>query len=214
LTIVNVFDKIESNKIKKVGFTLDGQITVITGGMFSGKSEYLIEKCKKIETYGKKKVKVYKPSNDDRFSDHEVVSHIGYRFKATNLPIKLKKKDIEGVLEETKDIDVVGFDEAQFFNRNIMTLVDLLAREGKQVFVAGLNMDYRGREFGFVGGLLAMADDIVRLYSYCAVCGSEKGTHTQRLINGKPDDKGSETIMIGDTEVYEPRCRSCFIPPQ
>jgi thymidine kinase len=191
-----------------------GHILVITGGMFSGKSELLIERCLKFEKYGHKTVKVYKPVIDDRFAEDEVVSRTGYRFPATNIPEKLNDEIVEQIFRETENVDIVGFDEAQFFSKPIMYVVGELAYRGKYVMVAGLNMDYRGKEFGYMGGLLAQADEIIRLYSFCAVCGNPKGTHTQRLINGKPAEKGSPIVMIGDMESYEPRCRNCFVPPE
>lgn len=194
--------------------TMSGHILVITGGMFSGKSEKLIDRCKKFQEFGKKRVKVYKPSNDKRFSEEEVVSRMGYRFPATNIPEKITDKVMDEILKESEEYDIIGFDEAQFYSKMIMKLVGELAYRGKYVIVAGLNMDYRGVEFGFIGGLLAMADEVIRLHSFCAICGSDKGTHTQRLVNGKPAKKGSPIVMIGDTESYEPRCRKCFIPPE
>lgn len=190
-----------------------GHILVITGGMFSGKSEELIKRCKKLSEYGKKKVKVYKPSSDIRFSEEEVVSRMGYRFDATNIPEIISEEMVEEILKDASEYDVIGFDEAQFYNKSIMKIVGELAHQGKMVIVAGLNMDYRGKEFGFIGGLLAMADSMDRLYSFCAICGSDKGTHTQRLVNGSPAKKGSPIVLIGDKEDYEPRCRNCFIPP-
>lgn len=193
---------------------MNGYILVITGGMFSGKSEQLIDRCKKFKEYGKKKVKVYKPSNDNRFSEDEVVSRMGYRFPASNIPQNITDQMMADILEETKDYEVIGFDEAQFYSKNIMNLVGELAYRGKFVIVAGLNMDYRGKEFGYIGGLLAMADEMIRLHSFCAICGSDRGTHTQRLVNGKPAKKGSPIVMIGDTDNYEPRCRNCFTPPE
>jgi len=190
-----------------------GHSVVITGGMFSGKSEELIKRCKKFAQFGKKKVKVYKPSKDTRFSEEEVVSRMGYRFPATNIPEQLSTEIVEEILKEAEDYDIVGFDEAQFYSKNIMLLVEELAHRGKHVIVAGLNMDYRGKEFGYIGGLLAMSDEMIRMYSFCAICGSEKGTHTQRLVNNKPAKKGSPIVLIGDKDDYEPRCRKCFVPP-
>lgn len=190
-----------------------GHILVITGGMFSGKSEELIKRCKKFAEYGKKRVKVYKPSGDNRFSEEEVVSRMGYRYPATNIPEQITESLVEEILKDAETYDVIGFDEAQFYSKHIMFLVEELAHRGKYVIVAGLNMDYRGREFGFVGGLLAMSDEMERMYSFCKVCGSDKGTHTQRLVNGKPAKKGSPIVLIGDKEDYEPRCRNCFVPP-
>lgn len=191
-----------------------GHILVITGGMFSGKSEKLIEKCNKYQAYGKKKVKVFKPSGDNRFSTDEVVSRMGYSFPAQNIPEEITDAVMRQTLKDTEGYDIIGFDEAQFYSKNIMKVVGELAYRGKYVIVAGLNMDYRGKEFGYIGGLLAMADEMVRLNSFCATCGNHRGTHTQRLVNGKPAKVGSPIVLIGDTEDYEPRCRHCFVPPE
>lgn len=139
---------------------------------------------------------------------------MGYRFPATNIPEQITDEVMNHILKESESYDVIGFDESQFFSKNIMSLVGELAYRGKYVIVAGLNMDYQGREFGYMGGILAQADEIVPLHSFCAVCGSDKGTHTQRLVNGKPAKKGSPIVLIGDTDSYEPRCRDCFIPTE
>ena len=189
-----------------------GFITVITGPMFSEKTGELIKRCEKLKKYGRKKVKVYKPNNDNRFSQDEIVSRMGYRLPATNIPREITNVVMEKILKETEEYDVVAFDEAQFFSKNIMALVDELAYRKKHVIVDGLNMDYRGKEFGYIGGLMAMADEIVKLTAYCSRCGSPMGTHSQRLTNGKPAKLGA-IVMIGDTESYEPRCRNCFVPP-
>ncbi|PLS19651.1 thymidine kinase [Bacillus sp. M6-12] len=189
-----------------------GYITVISGPMFSEKSGELIRRCEKMQKYGRKIVKAYKPNNDNRFSEDEIVSRMGYRLPATNIPTDITEQVMEQILEETKYVDVVAFDEAQFFSKNIMKLVDELASRKKYVIVAGLNMDYRGKEFGYIGGLMAMAVEVVKLTSYCSCCGSPMGTHSQRLTNGKPAKLGT-IVLIGDTESYEPRCRNCYVPP-
>lgn len=189
-----------------------GFITVITGPMFSEKSGELIKRCEKMERFGRKKVKAFKPKKDNRFAEDQIVSRMGYRLSATNIPEDITEDVIAYVLEETKDADIVAFDEGQFFSKNIMKLVAELAYRKKHVIIDGLNMDYRGKEFGFIGGLMAMADEIVKLTAYCSCCGNPMGTHSQRLINGKPAKLGP-IVMIGDSEKYEPRCRTCFIPP-
>lgn len=189
-----------------------GSITVITGPMFSEKSGELIRRLLKLEKYGRKRVKAYKPAKDNRFAEDKIVSRIGYEFPATNLPEELPEEIVEQIIEDAKSYDVIGFDEVQFFKKNIMKLVEELAAQGKEVFVDGLNMDYRGKEFGYIGGLMAMAEEIEKLFSFCAVCGSPKGTHTQRIVNGKPAKSGP-IVVIGDKEDYEPRCRKCFVPP-
>ena len=189
-----------------------GSITVITGPMFSEKSGELIRRISKLEKYGHKRVKAYKPSNDNRFSEDEIVSRMGYKFPATNLSKDLSNELVKEILKETESYDVVGFDEVQFFSKNIMKLVEELAFRGKEVFVDGLNMDYRGKEFGYIGGLMAMSNEVIKLFSFCAVCKSPRGTHTQRIVNGKPAKSGP-IIALGDTDDYEARCRRCFIPP-
>ncbi|MDO7905148.1 thymidine kinase [Paenibacillus sp. JX-17] len=189
-----------------------GRITVITGPMFSEKSGELIRRCQKLIKYGRKKVVAYKPAEDNRYAEDEIVSRIGYRLPAISIPRKLNKEVLTQILKETIDADVVAFDEVQFFSREIMGLVEELAYCGKHVIVDGLNLDYRGKEFGYIGGLLAMADDIEKLTSFCAVCGSPDAAFTQRIVNGEPM-KAGPIVMIGDSESYEPRCRKCFVPP-
>lgn len=188
-----------------------GLLTVITGPMYSEKSGELIRRCEKLQKYGKKKVKVYKPINDNRFSGDKVVSRIGYTIPAENLNTELLEEDLYMVLCEAECFDVIAFDEAQFFQKNIMKLVSELTAEGKHVIIAGLDMDYRGMEFGYMGGLLAMADEVIKQTAYCACCGLS-AKFTQRLINNKPARKGP-IVLVGDKESYEPRCRKCFIPP-
>lgn len=189
-----------------------GKITVITGPMFSEKSGELINRCIKLEKFGGKMVKAYKPSEDTRFSTDEIVSRTGLRYPATNIPKALPDDVVLQILEETKAVDVVAFDETQFFKKPIMGLVEELAFRGKHVIIDGLNTDYRGKEFGYMGGLLAMADEIKRLYAFCAVCQSDDAIFTQRLENGRPAKHGA-IIQLGDIEDYEPRCRVCYIPP-
>lgn len=189
-----------------------GSITVIIGPMFSEKSGELIRRCQKLMQYGRKKVRAYKPAEDDRFSKEEIVSRIGYRLPATNIPRELPPETIQQILLETTYTDVVAFDEVQFFSKPIIGLVEELAYKGKQIIVDGLNMDYRGTEFGYIGGLLAISDEIVKLTSFCAVCGNSEAGFTQRIINELPAMLGP-VILLGDTESYEPRCRRCFVPP-
>lgn len=190
----------------------NGEIIVIAGPMFSGKSDALCKQCNELQTYGKKKVIAYKPKLDNRFSEDQIVSRTGKSFPAKNVDETLPENEIEQILKEAKDYDVVAFDEVQLFKKNIMKLVEELAFRGKCVIVAGLNMDYRGKEFGFIGGLMAMADQHIKLHAYCSVCGNPRAAFTQRLMNGKPSKKGP-IVLIGDTQDYEPRCRGCYIPP-
>lgn len=188
-----------------------GSLMVITGPMYSEKSGLLINTVQKLEQYGKKKVKIYKPSNDDRFGENHVVSRIGYKHDATNLDVTITDEIIKDVIISSEKFDVIAIDEVQFFSKKIITLVSELLYLKKHVIVAGLNMDYRGKEFRYIGGILAMADEIVLLKAYCACCG-RPAKHSQRLVDGKPSKTGP-VIVVGDKDSYEPRCANCFIPP-
>lgn len=188
-----------------------GSLVVIAGPMFSEKSGLLINTVQKLEQYGKKKVIIYKPENDNRFSEDYVISRIGYKHKAINIDTNLSEEIIKEILVSCQEIDVVAIDEVQFFSKNIMTLVSELLYMKKHVIVAGLNMDYRGKEFKYIGGLLAMADEITLLKAYCACCG-QPAKYSQRLLNEKPAKLGP-IIVVGDKDSYEPRCSNCFIPP-
>ncbi len=189
-----------------------GLITVITGPMFSEKTGELIRRCQKLQQFGRMSVAVYKPAEDTRFSETEIVSRMGYRLPAASLPRQLTPSAAAKVIEDTTAINVVAFDEVQFFDEPITDLIGTLASEGKHVIAAGLNMDYRGKAFGAIGELLAVADEIIKLHAYCAVCGSGEAAFTQRVVNGKPAALGP-VFLIGDKESYEPRCRRCFVPP-
>lgn len=203
----------KNEQISTIPFSVfTGKITTISGPMFSGKSEELIGMLRQLEKYGRKRVKAYKPAKDNRFSEEMIVSRIGYTFPATNLPEELPNDVVNQILLDSDSYDVIGFDEVQFFKKNIMKLAEELSYRGKEVLIAGLNMDFRGKEFGYIGGLMAMSDKVKKVFSFCSVCGSPKGTHTQRMVNNKPSKSGP-IIVIGDVEEYEPRCRKCFVPP-
>ncbi len=178
-----------------------GKIEVVTGCMFSGKSEELIRRLKRAKI-AKLTVQVFKPSIDDRFSSIEVVSHTGDKIEA--IPVS-ESKEILGKVK--KDTDVVGIDEAQFFDDNLIQVARELAKKGKRVIIAGLDMDFRGEPFGPMPKLLAIADEILKLHAICIICG-EEATMTQRLINGKPAKYDDPVIMIGASEKYEARCKA------
>lgn len=189
-----------------------GIITVITGPMFSEKSGELIKRCHKLQQFGRKRVLACKPAEDDRFGSEEIVSRTGSRLPAIHIPRQLTAEWTAAILEQASDADVVAFDEAQFFSEAIVDLVEELACRGKMVICDGLNLDYRGKPFGWMGNLLALADEIVKLTAYCAVCGDSQAAYTQRIVAGRPALPGP-IVLIGDTESYEPRCRRCFVPP-
>ncbi len=177
-----------------------GKIEVITGCMFSGKSEELIRRLRRARI-AKQRIQVFKPSIDVRYSDIEIVSHNGEKIQAE--PVK----DVAELAKKIRpNTDVVGIDEAQFFDNSIVDVVNGLADEGTRIIVAGLDMDFRGEPFGPMPFLMAIADEVLKLHAICAICGDE-ATRTQRLINGKPASYNDPIVMIGASEKYEARCR-------
>ncbi|MGM8211427.1 thymidine kinase [Virgibacillus sp. W0430] len=177
-----------------------GSVEVICGSMFSGKSEELIRRIRRA-TYGNLIVRVFKPAIDDRYADTEVVSHNGTALFALSVT---KAAEIWNHVDET--VDVVGIDEAQFFDEEIVHIVNELAQNGKRVIVAGLDTDFRGEPFGPMPEIIVSSESITKLTAICPVCGSA-ANRTQRLINGKPASYDEPVILVGASESYEPRCR-------
>jgi len=178
----------------------NGWVEVICGSMFSGKSEELIRRIRRAK-YGKQSVIVFKPAIDDRYSEEHIVSHNGTSFTAYPISQSMEILDIA-----TSEIDVVGIDEAQFFDEKITKVADQLAKRGIRVIVAGLDTDFRGEPFGQMPKLMALAESVTKLNAICPVCGSP-ASRTQRLIDGKPASYHDPVIMVGASESYEPRCR-------
>jgi len=184
-----------------------GWIEVICGSMFSGKSEELIRRVRRVQI-AKKKVQVFKPAIDNRFSIKYIYSHNGSKVEAINIS---KPKEILEKLEP--DTEVIAIDEAQFYNDNIVDICQKLADQGKRIIIAGLDQDFRGEPFGPMSKLLAIAEYIEKLQAICMVCG-KAASRTQRLINGKPAKYSDPTILIGAEETYEARCRKCHVVPK
>ncbi|AYU55744.1 thymidine kinase [Staphylococcus debuckii] len=181
-----------------------GWIECITGSMFSGKSEELIRRLKR-GIFAKQKVVVFKPTIDDRYHKEKVVSHNGNAIEAINI------QRAEEILEhDLSEVDVIGIDEVQFFENNIVDIAQDLAEQGHRVIVAGLDMDFRGRPFEPMPQLLAVSELVTKLQAVCAVCGAP-ASRTQRLINGRPAKADDPVIMVGADESYEPRCRAHHI---
>lgn len=189
----------------------NGMITAIVGPMFAEKSGELIITCEKLKKYAKKNVKVYKPINDDRFSETQIVSRLGISLDAENMPTEVTDEVIKKALLDNKETEVVAFDEVHFFSKGIVELVRELSLSGKEVYVAGLNLDYTASTFGPIGDLLAISDKVINKTAFCTVCGGE-AKFTQRIINGKPAEFG-EQIIVGDTESYEVRCAKHYVHP-
>lgn len=184
----------------------DGWIEVVCGSMFAGKTEELIRRVRRIE-YAKKEVIVFKPVIDNRYSTDEVVSHINNRTKS--IPLE-KATDAWKYLSKLPY--AVAFDEAQFFDEELVSICEKLADAGVRVIVAGLDRDFRGEPFGVMPEFLARAEYVTKLQAICQVCG-EPATRTQRIIDGKPANYSDPIILVSAKEKYEPRCRHCHLVP-
>lgn len=180
--------------------TQTGWVEVICGSMFSGKSEELIRRVRRSQ-FAKQKIAVFKPRIDNRYSEEAVVSHNGSTVIA--VPVECSKDIWEHISDE---YDVIGIDEAQFFDEGITEVVQRLANHGFRVIVAGLDQDFRGAPFGPMPKMMSIAEQVTKLQAVCQVCGSP-ASRTQRLINGQPAGYEDPIILIGATEAYEPRCR-------
>jgi len=183
----------------------EGFLEVITGPMFAGKTSELIKRIER-QAYAKRKVALFKPSIDDRYSRSDVVAHNGLRYRAYVVPTS--EEGVKSIVELTRKegFDVIGIDEVQFFPMGIVDALNELADEGVYAIASGLNLDFKAEPFPVMKELLVRADNIVYLTAVCTVCG-RPATRSQRLINGKPAPRDSPVIMVGGKESYEARCR-------
>ncbi len=181
-----------------------GWIEVICGSMFSGKSEELIRRVRRVQI-ANKKVQVFKPTIDNRYAIQYIYSHNGTKVEAINIT---RPKDILESIEP--DTEVIAIDEAQFYDDDIVSICQELADQGKRVIIAGLDQDFRGEPFGPIPKLLAIAEYVNKLQAICIVCGNT-ASRTQRLVNGQPAKYSDPTILIGAKESYEARCRKCHV---
>ncbi|HVO97148.1 MAG TPA: thymidine kinase [Bryobacteraceae bacterium] len=176
-----------------------GWIEIVCGPMFSGKSEELIRRLRRARI-ARKRVQVFKPAMDDRYSIDEIVSHGDQR---------MKSEPVSGAQEILQKLDwrtqVVGIDESNFFGTDLVDVASQLADSGKQVLIAGLDTDYLGRPFPPMPELLCLAESITKTLAICMRCGNP-AKHTQRLV------ESDDLIMVGATGMYEARCRRCFEP--
>jgi thymidine kinase len=177
-----------------------GSIEVITGSMFSGKTDELIRRLRRARI-AHQKVQVFKPVIDNRYSVEKVTSHAGSEFEAT--PVRVAG-DIGPLIQP--DTTVVAIDEAQFFEPELGEFCQRLAARGVRVIVAGLDQDFRGEPFGPMPQLMALAEHVDKLHAICAVCG-EEASRTQRLINDHPAAFDEPVVVVGASELYEARCR-------
>ncbi len=172
-----------------------GWIEVICGSMFSGKTEELIRRLKRVKI-ANLKVEIYKPAIDVRYDVEKIVSHDSNAIQST--PVE----NSAAILMLAQDVDVVGIDEAQFFDPEITVVCEQLALRGIRVIVAGLDMDYMGKPFGQMPNLLSIADYITKLHAICVKCGN-----IANISYRKTSDEGQ--VLLGEKDVYEPRCRTC-----
>lgn len=173
-----------------------GWIEVICGSMFSGKTEELIRRLKRAKI-ANQKVEIFKPRIDTRYDERHVVSH------DENSILAIPIENADKLLELTEGISVVGIDEAQFFDDRLTDVCQTLALRGKRMIIAGLDMDFRGKPFGPMPNLLAVAEYITKVHAICQHCGN-LATHSYRLATNE------QTVLIGEKETYEARCRTCY----
>ncbi|UCG28733.1 MAG: thymidine kinase [Bacteroidales bacterium] len=174
-----------------------GCIEVIAGSMFSGKTEELIRRLKRAKI-ASQKVEIFKPIMENRYSDNEVVSHDDNAIMSTPVPSS------STILLLANDVEVVGIDEAQFFDAGLVDVCNELANKGVRVIVAGLDMDFRGKPFGPIPDLFAIADFVTKVHAICTRCGnlaqySFRKSETEKLV------------LLGEKDEYEPLCRTCYI---
>ena len=174
-----------------------GCIEVVCGSMFSGKTEELIRRLRRAQ-FARQEIAIFKPVIDKRYSDVEVVSHDAH--KLTSTPVASPAELLERVGPE---IQVVGVDEAQFFDETLVDVCQTLANRGVRVIVAGLDTDYLGLPFGPMPRLMAVAEDVQKVHAICVRCGA-LANHSHRL------SKSEDLVLLGEKDVYEPLCRECF----
>lgn len=173
-----------------------GRIEVICGSMFSGKTEELIRRLKRAKI-ARQKVEIYKPAIDTRYSEADVVSHDANSIAST--PVESARS----ILLLSSEAEVVGIDEAQFFDDSLLEVVNELANNGKRVIIAGLDMDFKGLPFGPMPALMAVAEDVTKVRTICVRCGNLAHV-SHRIV------KSESLVLLGEHDEYEPLCRSCF----
>src|ERR1700709_659028 len=173
-----------------------GSIEVICGGMFSGKTEELIRRLNRARI-ARLKVEIFSPKADTRYDENALVSH-----NANSIP-STPVENASSILLLGSDVHVIGIDEAQFFDDELPEVCNILANKGIRVIVAGLDMDFKGRPFGPMPAIMAIAESVTKLYAVCVQCGNP-ALYSYRLV---PDNA---RILLGEKESYEPRCRICY----
>ena len=173
-----------------------GRIEVVCGSMFSGKTEELIRRLKRAKI-ARQRVIIFKPVLDTRYSENDVVSHDHNSIHS--IPVDTSA----AIASQAKGYDVIGIDEAQFFDEGLLNVCNRLAYQGVRVIIAGLDMDFQGQPFGPIPALLAVADEVTKVHAICVKCGN-LAYASHRLV------KNSSQVMLGEKTEYEPLCRECF----
>jgi thymidine kinase len=173
-----------------------GWIEVVCGSMFSGKTEELIRRLNRAKI-ARQKVEIFKPSIDKRYHEQNIVSHNELSIRST--PVNAA----EEILLFAGECDVVGIDEAQFFDANLLDVCNKLANNGKRVIIAGLDMDFQGVPFGVMPQLMAVAEFVTKVHAICVVCG-EIAQYSYRKVPSQ------DKVLLGETDSYEARCRKCY----
>lgn len=173
-----------------------GWIEVVCGSMFSGKTEELIRRLKRAKI-AKQRVEIFKPAIDTRYDEEDVVSHDANKIRST--PVE----NSQNILLMANDVDVIGIDEAQFFDDELPAVCNELASNGIRVIIAGLDMDFQGKPFGPMPALMATAEYVTKVHAICMRCGELAHISHRTIINDK-------LVVLGETESYEPLCRSCY----
>jgi thymidine kinase len=190
------FVMLYSEEVFKRKSELGGSIEVICGSMFSGKTEELIRRLRRAQI-ARLKVEIFKPRTDNRFHESDVVSHDANSIPST--PVDTSS----AILLLGSDIQVVGIDEAQFFDEELPNVCNILANRGVRVIVAGLDMNFKGKPFGPMPALMAIAESVTKVHAVCVKCGNP-AVYSYRLVSN------SDTVLLGEKESYEPRCRVCY----
>ena len=180
-----------------------GWIECICGSMFSGKSEELLRRVKR-GVIAKQNVLLFKPFIDNRYEENKVSTHNGNTFESVNID---KSEEIYDYIKDKK-YDIIGIDEVQFFDENIVEVINNLADNGIRVIVAGLDMDFKAEPFYPMPEIMAISEMVTKLHAVCNKCGKE-ASRSQRLINGEPAKYDDPIVVIGASESYEARCRHC-----
>ena len=180
-----------------------GWIECICGSMFSGKSEELLRRIKR-GVIAKQKVLLFKPSIDNRYDENRVSTHNGNSYDSISIE---KSSDILNFVKDT-NYDIIGIDEIQFFDNDIVKIINKLADDGIRVIVAGLDMDFKAEPFHPMPEIMAISEMVTKLHAVCNKCGKE-ASRSQRLINAKPAKYDDPIVVIGASESYEARCRHC-----